>query len=553
MSSSSPFLAPEEEDSSTPRIKNFDDLLIRYGQFGPYQKLIYLLFSFPYVMTSMQLMGWVFVGAELPHRCLLPNETQGTAMFHSQNLPEEELFQCVYKFNNESCEEYVYDTSVVRDSVVKNWNLVCKDSERRARISAAPMIGYLFGGLFFGSLLDKIGRKLTFLVATNILFISGCFASVAPGFQTFLIARVIIGFAIPGVEATCFVMGMELVGPTKRTLAGILCWFFESIGLMCTVCLAYLLDYNWRLLQAIYSLPLILFVSYYWITPKSPRWLMSNKRYDEANDIICKMMKSNGYENSKPNVTNILKNIAQNEKKDTPVMQYTYFDLFRYPSLCIKTLILNWLWIVTSSLYYVLLLDQKELSTDPYIGFFITVALQIPGYIYVIYSLEHPFFGRRKSLIGMLFLTGICLVLHPFLHFEGSKWIRVSVSMMGRFAANCSYTILNLYSTEQYPTVVRGIGFSFSLTVSRLGGILAPYILLIGIYSPLVFGFGALIAGILTCTLPETLGRHLPETIEESEAIKPHCPCCYYNIYGVDEDKEEGEQDEICSLNMTAQ
>ena len=26
-------------------------------------------------------------------------------------------------------------------------------------------------------------------------------------------------------QASCFVMGMELVGPTKRTLAGILCWW----------------------------------------------------------------------------------------------------------------------------------------------------------------------------------------------------------------------------------------------------------------------------------------------------------------------------------------
>ncbi len=25
-------------------------------------------------------------------------------------------------------------------------------------------------------------------------------------------------------------MGMELVGPSKRTLAGIVCWFFETTG-----------------------------------------------------------------------------------------------------------------------------------------------------------------------------------------------------------------------------------------------------------------------------------------------------------------------------------
>ena len=41
----------------------FDDVLRVMGEFGLYQKLIYLMFSLPYVVTAMQLMGWVFVGA----------------------------------------------------------------------------------------------------------------------------------------------------------------------------------------------------------------------------------------------------------------------------------------------------------------------------------------------------------------------------------------------------------------------------------------------------------------------------------------------------------
>lgn len=47
---------------------------------------------------------------------------------------------------------------------------------------------------------------------------------------SFVSARILTGFAIAGIEASCFVMGMELVGPSKRTLAGILCWFFETTG-----------------------------------------------------------------------------------------------------------------------------------------------------------------------------------------------------------------------------------------------------------------------------------------------------------------------------------
>ena len=49
--------SPKSEDAT------FDDVLKVMGEFGLYQKLIYLMFSLPYVVTAMQLMGWVFVGA----------------------------------------------------------------------------------------------------------------------------------------------------------------------------------------------------------------------------------------------------------------------------------------------------------------------------------------------------------------------------------------------------------------------------------------------------------------------------------------------------------
>ena len=56
-----------EEDRVT-----FDDILSELGEFGLEQKLNYFMFSLPYIMSAMQLLGWVFVGANMPHRCRLP-------------------------------------------------------------------------------------------------------------------------------------------------------------------------------------------------------------------------------------------------------------------------------------------------------------------------------------------------------------------------------------------------------------------------------------------------------------------------------------------------
>ena len=74
------------DDKPQKRV-TFDDILAELGEFGLEQKINYFLFSLPYILTSMQLMGWVFVGASYPHRCRLPGDhTNGAANYSSQWL-----------------------------------------------------------------------------------------------------------------------------------------------------------------------------------------------------------------------------------------------------------------------------------------------------------------------------------------------------------------------------------------------------------------------------------------------------------------------------------
>ena len=54
-------------------------------------------------------------------------------------------------------------------------------------------------------------------------------------YYTFTAARCVIGFAIAGIESACFVLVMELVGPSKRTLAGIVCWDAVDCGVLALV------------------------------------------------------------------------------------------------------------------------------------------------------------------------------------------------------------------------------------------------------------------------------------------------------------------------------
>ena len=79
---------------SSTSFNSFDDIFKVIGEFGSYQKVVYLLCSVTYVMTAMQLLGWVFIGAKTPVRCILPLE---------KNLTKADLRYSDFKENTSYC------------------------------------------------------------------------------------------------------------------------------------------------------------------------------------------------------------------------------------------------------------------------------------------------------------------------------------------------------------------------------------------------------------------------------------------------------------------
>ena len=92
----------------------FDTVLQHVGEFGKFQKILYLMFSVPYVETAMQLLGWVFVGTIPNHDC-----------------PSVE---------NANYSNITFDTTHVTSSVTMEWHLVCGNSSLHASVGAAPMV-----------------------------------------------------------------------------------------------------------------------------------------------------------------------------------------------------------------------------------------------------------------------------------------------------------------------------------------------------------------------------------------------------------------------------
>ncbi|PIK35471.1 putative organic cation transporter protein-like [Apostichopus japonicus] len=150
---------------------------------------------------------------------------------------------------------------------------------------------------------------------------------------------------------------------------------------------------------------------------------------------------------------------------------------------------------VQSLVYYGLSLSTSELGVDPFLSFMISGVVEIPAYL-------------------------CCMFVADVL--DAGVW-RLIVVMAGKFGITMSFSLVYTWAVELVPTSLRSIGLGvFSLT-SRIGSVIAPLILLledVWIGLPyFIFGGAATLAGLLCLLLPETKGKPLPTTIQDTEQL----------------------------------
>ncbi|VDO71119.1 unnamed protein product [Heligmosomoides polygyrus] len=108
--------------------------------------------------------------------------------------------------------------------------------------------------------------------------------------------------------------------------------------------------------------------------------------------------------------------------------------------------------------------------------------------------------------------------------FSATPTVSIIQMMITKGAICGTYASIYTYSPELFPTVIRNTAMGCCSTIARVGAISASYISLWIVESfgkafmVVPFAVMALLAGVMTlCFLPETMGKPLPETIEEIE------------------------------------
>jgi MFS transporter, OCT family, solute carrier family 22 (organic cation transporter), member 4/5 len=393
---------------------------------------------------------------------------------------------------------------------------VCDKAWLRASADALFMIGVMLGSIIFGWMSDEYGRRKTFFASLVIQVVFGVLAAIAPEYITYSIARIIVGATTSGVFLVAYVIAMEMVGPKHRLFAGMVVMMFFSLGYMLTAAFAYYFT-AWRELQLALTLFGVLFLTYWWLIPESTRWLISKNRIDEAKALIAKAAKYNKVTVPEEVLENLVDKPAEAEATNSG-HKPSVLDLFRYPNLRKKSLLIFFNWFVISGTYYGLSWNTNNLGGNALLNFVISGAIEIPAYTFLLFTLNK--WGRKTILAGSMIFAGVVLLVTMVVP-DNHAWLLVTCTMLGKLAITAAYGTIYIFSAEQFPTVIRNVGLGAASTSARVGGILAPYfILLADIWRPLpmlIFGAMAFAGGLLSSLLPETHDKKLPDTIAEGE------------------------------------
>lgn len=296
-------------------------------------------------------------------------------------------------------------------------------------------------------------------------------------------------------------------------MAGTLTQMFGTIKLLILAVLAYYIR-DWRALILATVLPGIFVVFTFSMIPESPRWLLSEGRVKEAEEIMKDAALINGVTISKP-----IRLLSHSKGKGHS--KHEVKDLFKHRVLCSITLVLMFVWFTCSLVYYGISLNLKNLGGDIYTNFAISASVEFPAYFCTIFFISWS--GRRKSLFIFLLGTATSCWCCMKYTYSASAFTMAALAATGKFFITATFALIYVFSAELFPTVIRNLGMGVVSFTNRMGGVLAPFVVLMGEYDRslpmLVFAVLSLMAAVISCSLPETNCKALPETVEDCEMM----------------------------------
>ncbi|XP_072297414.1 solute carrier family 22 member 4-like [Eucyclogobius newberryi] len=512
------------------KAKDFDDVTLFLGDYGPFQ--IALIFSLSLIVVPVGYMGAVVVFvSDTPQFHCKVNENwtiNGTyAKEHDRCTKYKERLNSTdasLAGDTEPCADgWEFSKDTYTSTIVSEWELVCDNAWKVPLSSSLYFVGVMIGSFVCGTLSDRFGRKPVLFLTMAIQTIAALIQAASVNWVMFTTLNCLRGFGQTACYTASIILGSEILSPKPRmtyTLLG------QSVGYGVGYALLSLFGYfirDWRMLLVACAIPGFLLMPLWWVVPESPRWLLQKKRFKKAEAVIYRAAKMNRV--STPEVIFTSDECLDQMKLDHEESHsYTCLDLVRTSNLRIITLMGIFIWFTCAMVFFGLTLNTNSLNGNKYLNVFISAVIDIAAYIltwFMVNRVPRPFFLFSSMMFcGTLFLV---ILLVP----DDMGAVSKALALSGRTGISAAYAFIFVFFIELMPTVVRNTGLGIFSTSGRIGSILCPFIIYLGVYNKatpyIVFGSMSIVASVFTFFLPDTRNRKLPDLISQVQPIQRHC------------------------------
>jgi PHS family inorganic phosphate transporter-like MFS transporter len=399
-----------------------------------------------------------------------------------------------------------YDLSVVSFSVllVSSQFGIKSGTLSYSLVLSSALIGMAIGGVLFGRLADRLGRRTMFMLNLVFFVVFAILSSLSSNVYELIGFRILMGIGI-GADYPISSTLISEYAPAKRRgqlLAyGIMYYWVGALlsGIVNYFALYLGLDLSWRVALAFGGVLAIPVIVARGVVPESVRWLASSNRLDEAKKISSTL----GFKPPGPAGRSSAKDLFTKYFRGTLFLLVAWFafDLGAYG-----------FGFYTPTLYH-----TYGIHSLSEIALFGAANAPFPILAYFVLMKFIDRYGRRILMVAGFAAMIVVLIALPGL---------LTVSPFTLLPAFIVYSSLEqwpggilsyVYSTELYPTPIRALGQGLATSVSRIGAIAGVILFPLLSKSGLFVGTGFFAAIILVALLvtvflaPETSEKTLEE------------------------------------------
>uniref|UniRef100_A0A667WQZ3 Major facilitator superfamily (MFS) profile domain-containing protein n=1 Tax=Myripristis murdjan TaxID=586833 RepID=A0A667WQZ3_9TELE len=497
------------------KVRDYDDITSFLGDFGRFQTAIWALMAVSAIPPGFMALSMVFLAYVPEHHCkpsmnFTGNATDSEVSFHEQSSWVGPDMCSRYKVIGDSSETaglgneteecvdgWVFSTERYSATIVSEWNLVCENAWKVPFSISTYYIGVLIGSFISGQLSDRFGRKPVFFWAMAIMTISALIQAASVSWVMFCVINCVRGVAQISNYITSLVLASEILSQSARVTFSMLGHsLFFAIGYACLPLFAYLIQ-GWRMLLVVSAIPGLLYIPVWWVIPESPRWLLQRGRVADAERVI--------------------RNAAKKNRVPTPEVIFTPDECLELMVLIKSLCFLKHSRHVYPALFLRISSSHRAAITMVFYGLSLNTS-NMRGNAYL-----NSFFSAAIDIVASVAVWLITLLIIKLVP-EDMPVMSQVFALLGKLGVSGAYSSIYLIATELFPTVVRNMGLGVASTAARVGSIISPYVVYLGVYSKIlpyiVFGAISLIAAAVSFLLPDTTNSKLPDHISQVKPIR---------------------------------